>query len=1149
MASRTFWSALAVVAGVAFVAGGILLDQRNAPLPIAPKVAFATDPDAPTADSLQLGGGVSPHSVWFDAERGRYAALLTGKPCDTLVVPVQSQHLGFDRATRSLMTAQLALAVADASGRCVVDPYIASDALGEGLRRIEPSAVMQLAEAVKATTIVTTYVGHDGEHHLEVFANVQSIGAAFSRAPVHRRWDGLAFADADPPFVAWQKQLPEIIDALGLGKVHAPSGLKAAAAAIAAPAVPDAPEQLVTTPARDDLDAAYRYELLAALGPLPDFRQVERLHEKAWLAASLAPDSAASRRVRARALMHLDYRPAALAVLGNDDDPSARALRALLDGNLPEAESAVASIDAPGEKLVVSLEARDLRFAYGRGNPREAMPAIVQETQARSSNWRTLLAMRGGEYDGWQVDDNLDVKRLLDSLYPLDAYSLDEIVRGELSLGKAPGEADLQLFAKRHIDRLLAQQPQRFCCTSFSLRPSELDFLQLVSARSLGTLEKAFRFQQWTQGRPDAALELADAYDAEYAGHPHFAAGRALALAQRAETHPEGREAEYRQRASAEAQVAFYFEQQGSSYAVSALYASQSGAGAFTRAYGSDFPPKLYWVKPSAYLPYAQKYPGAAMVSMDPAALLAAIGTRFHGSRDAEQFAAAANPSSAGGPDTNALRTRIERDPGNWELYKELAKALLLQGDAAGAAAVAATYPGFADGSGEGRVGLSNYAAQIGHMLFWYGSTDLARPFYERSANYRTGSAEGLVSAQRVAAFDGDYATAMVIAQQRYARYEDAFALHSYLEFLFAGGFSQQAWPAFMANAYQPKTPDFWFAALVGKRVEGIDDRSVGEWLASDAVRSVDAAGEAPALHLGMAYFLMDRAPFDGLPALLARVEGEPVNRVGAGGYSLLRPELDGKAFVPVARSEFQREKRYGKEDERVPSQYVLFAPAYFALRKGDYANAVDAFARLANFYAIEGDRWDPGMSMALPYFAFAAAKSGDALNLRAFLESLPDPQWGQATEANAMFERHLALAYFNGLAHDADKAMRQLEAARRVMPLATGTRSLNGYQYAETCIWLFDETKDPRYRDLALEWARSNQLMEPTMAWAYALEAAYGDAKDRNHVRAVALALYLDRNSNWLGKVPKGDVERARAWLARNNPFRVGKATPANAI
>ena len=1152
--STTFKAVLAAV-GVVFLVGvGLYVQQLNAPLATAPKPVVAND--QPAADSLRANSESNLRSLWFDAERKRYTGMLDGRTCDTLVVPVQSQHSGFDRATRSLMTAQLALALASAD-RCVVDPYVASDALGEGMRRLDPGAVRALAASVKAKTIVTAYVGHDGNHHLEVFARVEkspgNIDGVYREA-AHKRWDAFPFTDEHAPFIVWQEKLPEILATLDLGKIAAIPADTAAGAAPPAFELPDAPEQLITLPMTDSLDAARRYELLAALGPLVDFRATERLHEKAWLAASRAPETPESRRIRARALLHLGYRPAALAVLGNEDDPAAQSLRALLDGNLPEAEAALAGITAPAEKLIVSLELRDLRFAYGRGNAGEAMPPLVQETMARSTSWNAVLGPRGGEYDGWHVDDNIVLKQVLDSLYPLDAFSIDDVVRAAVSLGQPINDTQLQLLVKRHIDRLLAQQPQRFCCSSFALRPTELDFLQLLSARSLATLEKRFRFEAWTQGQIDNALALADAYDAEYSGHPHLAALRALALIQKIRDHADSRETEYRQRATEEAHLALYLEQQGTHYAFAATSAftrPPPGSAAFSLAYATDFPPKVGWAKPPAVLPYVSAFPGDSILLVQPKerdALAAEIAKRFHGSRAAESAVASLSPPPAGGPDQAALRASIERDPGNWETYVALVKVLLAEGDAAGAAAIADKYPGFAKGSGENQVGLSNYAAEIGSMLWTQGYTEKARAFYQRAADYETGSYASLLGAERVAIMDGDFGKAAGYAQARTARYDAPYATRDYLEFLFAYGYAEQAWPTFMASAEQIKIPEFWFAALVGKRVEGASDAAVGEWLASDAVRSIDAVGQAPALRLGMFYFLIDRAPNDNLPAMLARIEGPPVNHVDS-NKSLMRPSTEGHGYTPVARSKFEIDKHDGKMDDLVPSQYVLFAPAYLALRKGDYAAAVSAFERLTNFYAIEGDQWDPNMSVALPYFAFAAAKSGDTLHLKAFLDSMPQEKWGMSTEVNGKFERELAQAYFSGLAHDTDAALKHLASARGTFPSESGTNNINAFQYAETCIWLYDETKETRYRDLALDWARSFQQMEPAMAWAYALEAAYGDPNDKRHVRAVAMALHLDRNSYWLSKVTKADIQQARNWLAHGNPFRAKQPDKTNAI
>ncbi|HKX38708.1 MAG TPA: hypothetical protein VJN20_08650, partial [Burkholderiales bacterium] len=105
-------------------------------------------------------GQAHPASVWKIAEKTRYRELLAKGTFDVLVVPFQVQFYGFGRSTRSLMTAQLALAVAADGARRVPDPYLVARALGDGERRVHPEEVFRLADELRVKTIVWGYVGH-----------------------------------------------------------------------------------------------------------------------------------------------------------------------------------------------------------------------------------------------------------------------------------------------------------------------------------------------------------------------------------------------------------------------------------------------------------------------------------------------------------------------------------------------------------------------------------------------------------------------------------------------------------------------------------------------------------------------------------------------------------------------------------------------------------------------------------------------------------------------------------------------------------------------------------------------------------------------------------------------------------------------------
>jgi hypothetical protein len=93
----------------------------------------------------------------------------------------------------------------------------------------------------------------------------------------------------------------------------------------------------------------------------------------------------------------------------------------------------------------------------------------------------------------------------------------------------------------------------------------------------------------------------------------------------------------------------------------------------------------------------------------------------------------------------------------------------------------------------------------------------------------------------------------------------------------------------------------------------------------------------------------------------------------------------------------------------------------------------------------------------------------------------------------------------------------------------------------AEACEWLYAESRDKRYLDFALDWARRNQGMMPVNAWAYALEARHS-TDEQQRLRATGIALYLDPESERLASVPAGFRKRAEQWFTVNNPFKVGE-------
>ena len=95
----------------------------------------------------------------------------------------------------------------------------------------------------------------------------------------------------------------------------------------------------------------------------------------------------------------------------------------------------------------------------------------------------------------------------------------------------------------------------------------------------------------------------------------------------------------------------------------------------------------------------------------------------------------------------------------------------------------------------------------------------------------------------------------------------------------------------------------------------------------------------------------------------------------------------------------------------------------------------------------------------------------------------------------------------------------------------------LTSYQYAEACEWIYRDTRDAKFLTMLLDWAKKYQLINPTQAWAYAMQYDYEKpGAERN--RSLAMTLYLDPASPRIRTASATETEAARAWLKKNNPF-----------
>jgi len=371
----------------------------------------------------------------------------------------------------------------------------------------------------------------------------------------------------------------------------------------------------------------------------------------------------------------------------------------------------------------------------------------------------------------------------------------------------------------------------------------------------------------------------------------------------------------------------------------------------------------------------------------------------------------------------------------------------------------------------------------------------------------------------------GDYAAALIGSLERARRYNSPFGYRDYLGMLHAMGHSKEAWDAFNVIIGQLASPELWETPLVGHRMAAATESEIAEWVARDPMRKSGYAG-VYLLRAGVT----DRMPSQGLAAAVAAVE-RPVWKTEYAKGTVVRASPDERSHAVLNSSEsspgavlplgvFDREKK-----TPVKSDLVYFAEAYRSMRAGDFARANGILEEAVALY----DMRNPDLGYLLPYYAFAAAKSGKSGQVSARLDKFDT--------ANQRFDYHLARSVVAGLAGKTAESFRSLKLALYRRPFTQSRPVYTEYQFAEICEWLYEATRNAKYRDMAVSWAKSVQAFSPWFAWPYAMEAKYA-TNNSERSRAVAMAYYLDKKSERLAKIPKNEINAAVKGFTGRNPF-----------
>jgi hypothetical protein len=1079
-----------------------------------------------------IPGDPPPRSDWMEQRSRRYAGLFNGAHCDILLVPMQVEGEGFDRPNRNIMSADLAVALASA-GQCVADPYLVDIALGDGLRRRNVSDVLALARTLKASQIITVYSGHYAPGRMRVTLQVSRLGAVTAHSV-----DDLAYDEKHPPFLVFHEHLAELLSAVGLrAGTLAPAGPTGAMPA----ALPDSlniylhPSTRRSTTA---LERAAELAFLAMLAPPEEWRATDRLFSKAWVALEAADGAdPAARRLRARILLHLHERPLALSLLKDDAGPEADGLRAMLNGNLPQARQALTSLHDPWAQLFLGLEVHELELRYGRdprGTERQVLVAFD------SSPYRPLVMRRLHDWDLWNPGSTSEFKELLDGNLPLNAF--DQIafrIRDDL-LSHYDRRA-LELSALRHLHRLVSTQPQRWCCHSFSTEPSASDLLDLLDSRIEHTLGRQAHHMLFAQGLPSDALAVLQAYDPELAGSPWIEELRSQAYSNLWRTSAVADRPAVDDAMLRAARLSLWWGQAQSAVSNKLLwYMNKPATDPLVRHWlrlSNDYPMRGYW-EGNALGPSAE---ASLPFSTDDSGVLQALLNHSNGDAH-ERYLAELKARFIGDPyatrvrfdnlspdqlNETVLRAQIAIDRDNWELYRELG-GILLEHNACDAAQQAIlSYPPFADEHPNDPVALSGYASEWGHDLLWLGALEQARPLLRKAVDYHTNSSAEGYSAARLSLLDRRYGTAASSFLDTSLHYSDWTAGRELISLMFAAGLDSSAWVALDRFQDRYQAHGVWVAALIGHRHAAIADGQVNRWYAQRIGNAVHGEDKDALRSYAFLEGFVDRIPTPQFPSAMKALASRSEVAVQGDGSLVLTGASSGAA-ARLGPGMFAHGKPVlSAKDVEIPDRYATAAEALVEVSQARYSEAVSSFERLGRLYTIE----QGNLSYVMPYYALAAARSGDHTGLQNALDAVPAKDQG--------YELILARAVLAALAGKRDQAMATLERAFHSWAYSQASHfPMSAYQYLATCTLIFEATGDDAYRQAALRLARPLRRLEPAFAFSHAL-VAYLSEDPSERTEALVAALYLDPASHWATEVPAPVLQAARDLLGRDgNPF-----------
>lgn len=1074
-----------------------------------------------------------PKSAWIENQKAMFRDFIKDRTSDVMVVPIQVQGYAIDRPGRSLMSRYLSDYIEKTTSLKVADVSLVARALGENLRTFDSQDIYNLANSLGIKTLITGYVGHNLDGKMVLSILVQERGAdgllTSSTKVLRLDWKDIEFSDEVPPSAVFAGMLGEISAKLPIKKVKEYKvGEYKKVPNIPVPAT--AKDMISSTPT-SLLVGAYYLQYIGLLYP-ENTTAKGHLFERALTALrSVSPNSPDYPLLKARALFYLHRRPAAMAALTKLTSPEEKAFVALINGNLPELKRLIHDIKSPLPKLMAQIELNDLQWSYGQQPSSES---IIQEHPV----WAEILGRRFSQEDSWDVQSNLDVKQIMDDAFPIKDFTAKSIMSGRMTLGQSPLSGEIvDLCSYRHYSQWLAAH-RKTTVIPVNDTVNEIDYLDLLYHISEANLIKGLEKVILNQDLGKEGVALIDSYSSIYRDHPGMTALRGVALHKIFQRTKD--KSLLKDSNKLLSNAAYWFQekkrQKNYPYSIPAFDADYPCYGVDRRVLkGNMLFEKLISVIPKEdklikktqgnielneqNLASLKRQIQSSIVGLkyshdDYSSVISLVdrlleyelneqarividtyNDRFDGnpkkSKYLSKIVARSNDSEKV---VKTFEAEIAKNPDVFSTYRSLAEFYIKRGESSKAVAVLNRYPFFINPNKGDRVDTSGNAFIAARSLYLTGRMEEAIPFFKIAADSGTGSDSEMQSAYFLYIVEGNYMEAAQHGLDMINRYDDGYI--EYLSMLYLLGYRDKAWSVINTLELENYTPDIWIPLMVGLRIDSKTNEEIVKWIMEGRLMGVNR---------------------DDIELLILRTH-------------LIDRKVDDKSISTVLNSVISNFKanQYRSSTDKEP--YLgWFGDSYLLIKKGQHEHAFDMLSRKSSDIKTPLINYQIG---SLPYYIWSGLKSGKKEIINKYFSEMSNEEMKDG------FDYQLSFAVYHGLQADHKAAIEYLKKASYRIPFIKNRPLFPWNQLVEICDWLYQDTKVAVYRDLALEFAKAHQRVWPMYSWAYAVEAKY-TSSEQDRIRALAITLYLDKNSERISAFSESEKNKALKWLEKNNPFK----------